>query len=253
MKKQKEIEEINRINKQDKLNLEKVRNEDEKERNKLFFKKLSEKNLFKENLIETELSKKRRQELKEKDRQIDMQYLGYNYFVNDRNCRPGHQNNERLSESPEKIDLIHKNSSVRSKIQEFESTKEIQKYLKDFEENNEKLNKYDSDKKTRKEKEIKEIKDVLARQVIEKKIRNEEGEKINKKYHDILKNDVEKYKQQNELQQKAVKDKYMKYKIELKNQIDDRFNFKEKFITDDELKLNKHILSKINNPSDKNT
>ncbi len=252
MKREKELEEITRRKEQDKLTLEKLRNEDEKERNKLYYKKLSEKNLLIENLIETEISKKRRQELKEIDREKDKKYLDYNYFVNDRNCRQKHQI-KGLSESPEKNDLTYRNLNMKSKMQEFQSTEEIQKFMKDNEENNERLKKVDNEKKIKKEKEIKEINEVLARQIMEKKIRKEEGESINKKYFDIIMKDIEKYKHQNDLENKAVRDKYMKYKTELKNQIDDRFNYKEKFITDDELKLNKHFLTKINNPSNINT
>jgi hypothetical protein len=252
VKKEKELEEINRRKEQDKVTLEKLRSEDEKERNKVYYKKLSEKNLLIENLIETEISKKRRQELKEIDREKDKKYLDYNYFVNDRNCKPKYHI-KGSTESPEKNDLTNRNINVKSKMPEFQSTEEIQKYMKDKEENNERLKKIDNEKKVKKEKEIKEINEVLARQIMEKKIRKDEGETINKKYFDIIMKDIEKYKHQNELENKAVRDKYMKYKTELKNQIDDRFNYKEKFITDDELKLNKHFLSKINNSCNTNT
>lgn len=253
MKKEKQLEESSKIREEDNFLLQKLRNEDEKERNKKLIKKLKEKNILQENLIETEMMKKRRKELKEVDKEKDKIYREYNYFVNDQNCRLKNLNRESYADSPEKSYLTRGNSNVKSKIQEFQSSKELQKYQKDHEENSEKLRKIDTEKKLKKEKEIKEINQILAKQVLERRIHKEEGENINKKYYEIIMKDIEKYKQENENESKAIRDKYMKYKTELKNQIDDRFNYKEKTITDDEIKLNKNLLNKVNNSSKANT
>lgn len=253
MKKEKELEESHKTIEEDKILLEKLKIEDEKERNKRLIKKLNEKNILHENLIENEMMKKRRKELKEEDREKDKIFRNYNYFVNDQNCRLKNLNKENFAESPDKNYLTRENSNIKSKIQEFQSSEEVQRYQKDFEEKNENLRKLEIEKKLRKEREIKEINEVLAKQVMERRIRKEEGENTNKKYFDFIMKDIEKYKQENEIESKAIRDKYMKYKTELKNQIDDRFNYKEKTITDDEIKLNKHLLSKVNNSSKANT
>jgi hypothetical protein len=104
------------------------------------------------------------------------------------------------------------------------------------------MEKAEVDKRLRNQRNIKEINETLAKQIMERKSKQMEYEKINKDYYEVIKKDLENYRLETELENKAVKDKYSRYKTELKRQIDDRFNFKEKSITEDEDKAKQESL-----------
>jgi hypothetical protein len=246
VKKDKYQEELNRKREEEMQMLNIIKFEEEKERKKLISKRLNEKILFNENIIETELMKKRKTRIKEKEKENDKVFLDYNYFVNDKNCKSKHSYDERYYTLQDNNALSQANNNKKSKIQDFQSTEELQKYEKEFHERNNVMEKAEVDKRLRNQKKIKEINDTLAKQVIERKHKQMENEKISKDYYEVMKKDLEIYRLETELENKAVKDKYIRYKTELKRQIDDRFNFKEKSITDDEIKLNKNLLNRIN-------
>lgn len=226
--------------------LDKIKSEDEIEKKKQINKRLNEKILFQENIIETELMKKRKTELKQINKEKDKVYLDYNYFVDDKNCRSKHSFDERYVNLQENNGHSHTFNNRRSRIPEFQSQEELNKYHKEFDEKNEAIRQAEIEKKLRNGKSVKEMKETLANQVKERKLQQEESEKMNKKYFETIQKDLENYKVDMELKNKAIKDKYKEYKNQLKNQIDNRFNYNEKAITDNEIKLNKSLINKIN-------
>lgn len=246
MKKDKYQEDLNRKREEEMQMLNKIKIEEEKERNKLISKRLNEKILFNENIIETELMKKRKTEMKQKEKEKDKVFLDYNYFVNDKNCKSKHYYDERYFTLQENTALSPAINNKKSRIQDFQSKEELQKFEKESHERNDVMEKAELDKRLRNQKNIKDINEILAKQVMERKQKQVENERINKHYYEVVKKDLENYKHETELENKAVKDKYIRYKTELKRQIDDRFNFKEKSITEDEIKLNKNLLNIIN-------
>ena len=220
--------------------------------NKQMQKKLDERNLFKDILIDVESSHINKLVIKKKLKQDDKVYLDYNSFVNDRNAKSRFPLNTEvdnfLTKNEFKSEKDYKNKiKLKSKIQNLQSLDEQDKFQRD---NNMKIDiskVVENEKILKKHFLINEMRDSLKNQVLVKKQQQTENLVFDKKYEDEMLRNIDDYKKEKELENQANKDKYSKYKIELKNQINDKYVEEKPAITLAERNYNKNIMIKLNN------
>ena len=223
-------------------------------------KKMDERNLFKDILIDVESSHKKKLVVKKKIKQDDKVYLDYNSFVKDKSLKSKYPTmHTELDNSTKILSTIDINSAndiltalpiksiIKSRIHSLQSSEEQDKFHRD------KNSKIDISKVIENEKLLKkhflinEMIDSLQSQVLIKKQKQYENKISDKRYVDLMLRNIEDYKKEKELVNQANKDKYSKYKTELKTQINNKYDEQKPAITEIERNYNKNIMIKLNN------
>jgi hypothetical protein len=199
---------------------------------------LEERSMFRNILLDTEIQRQNKIDFKRKLKLDDKVYLDFNSFVNDENSSRGQKKNKA---NP--VFMSPQSAVPKSRLNKLND--ENEQYKKEYEEKMEAIKKSEQEKLIKKQLKIQEINEVLEKQVVEKKQKKQEIVQVNRKFEDLIKKDLEKYKIDVEKTHKLTKDKYSKYMSELKQQIDDRFNNKQIAISETERKMNKRLLNKI--------